>query len=52
MLYCILNNCGDIIGKFISEYDAVLYMLDCVANGNYNINFQPMTKEEYLTLHA
>lgn len=49
MLYCILNDCGDIIGRFKSEYKAIFYVLNCIADGNYNINLQSMTKEEYLT---
>lgn len=49
MLYCIFNERGDIIGRFKSEYKAIFYMLNYIANGIYNINLQPMTKEEYLT---
>lgn len=49
MLYCVFNDCGDIIGRFKSEYKAIFYVLNCIADGNYNINLQPMTKEEYLT---
>lgn len=49
MLYCIFNDCGDIIGRFKSEYKAIFYMLNYIANGIYNINLQPMTKDEYLT---
>lgn len=49
MLYCIFNDCGDIIGRFKSKDKAIFYMLNYIANGIYNINLQPMTKEEYLT---
>lgn len=49
MLYCIFNERGDIIGRFKSEYKAIFYILNYIANGIYNINLQPMTKEEYLT---
>ena len=49
MLYCVFNDCGDIIGRFKSEYKAIFYVLNYIADGNYNINLQSMTKEEYLT---
>lgn len=49
MLYYIFNDRGDIIGRFKSEYKAIFYMLNYIANGIYNINLQSMTKEEYLT---
>ena len=49
MLYCIFNDCGDIIARFKSENKAIFYMLNYIANGIYDIKLQPMTKEEYLT---
>lgn len=47
MLYLLLNQKGDIMGRFLSEHRALNYLEELNKRGYKYIKFQPMTKKQY-----